>query len=517
MKKTLLLAVAVSLLTIFCVASPVQARQHIVKKGEYLGSIAKKYNVNINSIIKANRQIKKRNLIFVGQKLYIPEKDSVVVKADTPIIWKVGGINPFGNRSFFKAMEKDLFDRLPEPVKANFIEDVKKGKSYPYRMKPGQMLPQQIYDKYKCRNDVEVQLPEDQLDAELYSKVEFDGYVYFLIKPLICDNWSWFREQKPAAPIPPVVVEQPKKELPQAPQVPDMIKAEPIIVVVPEVVVQPKPEEKCQGGKCRTDLIVGVGGYKNSHPDQDASGWYVWDKFRVRCLIGRIGDTDFYGGLALFIAGGKGHDRNYNYDWNEGTLGPSLKFINPIKHYDGDVEVMGGFLNNNGGEEEYESAQEDYISIVSAHLNYFLRRAEGKNLFPEIELNAEWRHIFNSNHKHSYAGDSLTPDPSDNEAYEFTVNQAIYDFRSGNWRFTPSLKLGVGKEFNLSQRDLASDGLINYGQIMPNLQIAHKGDKIINLAAGYKEIFGGDGDQLQIALTVDLTEKINKWWNQLKK
>lgn len=515
MKKTLLLAVVVSLLTIFYVASPVQAREHIVKKGEYLSLIAKKYNVNSDIIFKANKQIKKRNLIYIGQKLEIPEKDAAIAKADQPIIWKVGGINPFGNRSFFKAMEKDLFDRLPKPVKSQFIEDVKKDRSYPYRMKIGQLLAQQIYDKYKVRNDVEVQLPEDQLDAELYSKVEFDGYVYFLIKPLICDNWSWWKEAAPKPPAPVLVAAPPKVEEP-------VVEKPKIIVVTPKKIVSVPEvtkvaEEPCTSGKCKTDLIAGFGFYRNVKSDQDADGLYGWLKIRERCRIGRVGYNDVYAGLALFLAGGDGHDRKYNYDWWQATIGPSFKIINIDKHFDADIDLMYGVLNNNGAEGSYKSDQEDTITIASAHLNQYGGRSKGRNWFPETEWNVEWRHILNAEHKHSSEGTALTPDPSDNEGYSFSINQAIYDIHAGDLRFTPSFKVEAGKEFGLAERGLASDGPINFVQAMPNIELAHKGDKILNVGAGYKKIIDGEGDQWQVAVKLDLTQKIEKIWNWLRK
>lgn len=48
--------------------------EHIVKDGETLGIIAKKYNVTVEKLVELNN-IKNPDLIVVGQKLVVPEKD----------------------------------------------------------------------------------------------------------------------------------------------------------------------------------------------------------------------------------------------------------------------------------------------------------------------------------------------------------------------------------------------------------------------------------------------------------
>lgn len=48
--------------------------EHIVKEGETLGIIANKYNVTVEELVKLNN-IKNPDLIVVGQKLVVPEKD----------------------------------------------------------------------------------------------------------------------------------------------------------------------------------------------------------------------------------------------------------------------------------------------------------------------------------------------------------------------------------------------------------------------------------------------------------
>ncbi len=525
MKKTLFFAVVVSFLTMFCVTGLAQATQHPVKKGECLSSIAKQYGLNWQTVYKANEaEIKNPNRIYPGQTLEIPEKAF-------PFIWEKGGTNPFDGRNFIKAMEMNLFDLLPEEVKVKFTAAVEKKQSEPYRMEVGKVFAQQMYDNYKVRNNVEVQLPEDQLDAEMYAKVEFDGYIYYLIKPLICSNWSWWKEEAPKPPEPEVVAE-PAPAPPEPEVVPEPEPAppeEPMALLIPpeEIPVEEVKEEPCgeYNGHCKTDLIMGTGYYENSHSDQDADGYYYWLKVRERCFIGKVGDTDFYGGIAAFLSGGEGHDKDYNYKWNEWAAGPSLKFINGLKNYDGDIDVMYGRLYNEGGfgsttieqggTGKYRSEQEDAIGIISAHLNYYARRVEGKKFLPETELNAEYRHVFKADQKHYWDNGPLAPDTSDNKMYEVTIDQAIYDFNIGDLRITPAIKAGLGKEFGLSQRNLASDGLFNFGEIGPNIKFAYKKVKSLNLGAIYKEIFSGEGDQYQIYALLDVSEYVMDFYDWL--
>ncbi|MFA5359353.1 MAG: LysM domain-containing protein [Patescibacteria group bacterium] len=523
MKKTFFAVAIVSFLMMFCVTGLAQAREHIVKKGECLSSIAKQYNVKWVTIYQANKEIKNFNLIYVGQKLQIPQAKA----SKKCFVWKKGGVNPFGDRNVVKAIS--LFN-ISEEVKAAFITAAEKGEFEAYQMTEGQELEQQIFGNYKVVDNVVVKLPEDQLEAKLFAKVDLGDEVYFLIRPAVCGNWAWWKEAKSPEP---EMVPEPVPAPPEPEIIPEPVPAppeEPMALLIPpeETPVEESKEEPCSeyNGYCKTDLIMGAGNYKNSHPDQDAAGYYYWLKARERCFIGKIGNTDYYGGVALFLAGGEGHDRNYDYEWKEGAIGPSLKFINPQKHYDGDIDAMFGKLYNQGGFGDtrveqggsgiYRSKQEDTIGIISAHLNYYPRRVEGKNFLPETELNAEYRHVFNAEHKHRWEDGALPPDPSDNKVYELTVDQAIYDFHFGNWRITPAVKLGVGKEFGLSQRDLASDGLINFGEIMANIKVAYKNVKFFNVGTGYKEIFGGDGDQQHpIYITLDLSQYVDDLWNWL--
>lgn len=50
----------------------IKENYHIVKKGDTLFSISKKYNIKMKTLQKINK-IKNRNLIIVGKKLYLEE------------------------------------------------------------------------------------------------------------------------------------------------------------------------------------------------------------------------------------------------------------------------------------------------------------------------------------------------------------------------------------------------------------------------------------------------------------
>lgn len=55
----------------------IQTRKHVVKKGETIYSISKKYGLNVNDVLKANRNLSNSN-IRIGQLLLIPIEDTVL-------------------------------------------------------------------------------------------------------------------------------------------------------------------------------------------------------------------------------------------------------------------------------------------------------------------------------------------------------------------------------------------------------------------------------------------------------
>jgi len=71
-KKILSISVAMILFTIGVVTPTIAADVYYVQRGDSLWKIAQKYQIGLSEIIQANPQFKNPNLIYPGQKVYIP-------------------------------------------------------------------------------------------------------------------------------------------------------------------------------------------------------------------------------------------------------------------------------------------------------------------------------------------------------------------------------------------------------------------------------------------------------------
>ncbi|MGM7701039.1 SafA/ExsA family spore coat assembly protein [Pseudalkalibacillus sp. Hm43] len=78
MKKWMVVALA--LMLSFCLQSPAQAQGqsvHIVKSGDTLWKISKWFQIGLSEIINANPQFENPDLIYPGDKVYIPRKQKI--------------------------------------------------------------------------------------------------------------------------------------------------------------------------------------------------------------------------------------------------------------------------------------------------------------------------------------------------------------------------------------------------------------------------------------------------------
>ena len=73
MKKILIIFMTICLLFSFPLITSAQSTAYTVKKGDSLWKIAVKYQIGISELIAANPQVKTPNMIYVGQKINIPE------------------------------------------------------------------------------------------------------------------------------------------------------------------------------------------------------------------------------------------------------------------------------------------------------------------------------------------------------------------------------------------------------------------------------------------------------------
>lgn len=76
-KKILSITVAMTLFTIGGVTPTIAADVYYVQRGDSLWKIAQKYQIGLSEIIQANPQFKNPNLIYPGQKVYIPNIDTI--------------------------------------------------------------------------------------------------------------------------------------------------------------------------------------------------------------------------------------------------------------------------------------------------------------------------------------------------------------------------------------------------------------------------------------------------------
>lgn len=75
--KQIFIVVALIIILQSTLFANAQGVTYTVKKGDSMWKIAVKYEIGISELIKANPQIKNPNLIYVGQKIYIPEASSL--------------------------------------------------------------------------------------------------------------------------------------------------------------------------------------------------------------------------------------------------------------------------------------------------------------------------------------------------------------------------------------------------------------------------------------------------------
>ncbi|MBU0636911.1 LysM peptidoglycan-binding domain-containing protein [Patescibacteria group bacterium] len=189
---------ATAIPTVAVIPLPITTFEYVVKKGDSLSSIAKEHGTSLPVLLAIQKKgdLKTLNRIYSGQRIKVPEKSKVVkTKIETKIfIWKKGGLKPFGKRNAIEGIKKF---NLPEEVKQAFLFAVKSKKEESCLMKIGQRFEQTLLGNYKVVNNVEVQLPVQQLAAMLVAKFVHQGQTYFLIRPLICNNWAWWKEALP--------------------------------------------------------------------------------------------------------------------------------------------------------------------------------------------------------------------------------------------------------------------------------------------------------------------------------
>ena len=466
MKRIIISFVVIVLM--FSVASVTTAAtkgMYQVVRGDSLSVIGNRLGVKWKDIVKLNN-IKNPNLIFPGQELLIPRTE--MIKR-----WKKVGGNPY------KGSPKWAIDNfnLPDDVKSRVNKNIKNDKFKWFILKSGRELEQLTFGKKRVNTKIVCSWDK----TKLYAAKDYGFNNYHVIHVLKCGNWAWFKTETLHS----------EKVLPE---VPIFSKGED--KGLPPVPVFSNLEERV-ANECGFDLYVGGGIYETDrwlnrkNKDYHHNGWYAWAKARYRPfgfeLTERISAC-----LGAFVFGaiGGGDDQEYDYGWNKWFIGPSLKLIGHKDHWDADFDLgLWGQLVSKGDVGLYNSKQVDNISVFSAHLNLYERRAENKKLGPKTELNLEFTLPHGSNHEHSWNGNNLDPDPHNNQVLEISLIQHIYDFEiSDDFILTPGFNLGYVKEWGLEDS--------NFIQFGPRATMTWNNEDIVSISIfNYKENIGGDGDQ----------------------
>lgn len=303
--------------------------------------------------------------------------------------------------------------------------------------------------------------------------------------PLICGNITMTPTSdlpKPKRDLPGPVLEEPGPGPADKPP----IAEEPPEQLPPS---ETEPEKKCEG--CGGDLYIGAGVYTESHPEQDAKGYYTWVKARYRPLgYSLIKDhIDMCVGGFFYGAFGQGYSEDYKYRWYEYSIGPSVKFIDRKHHWDADIDAgLWGALYSDGYVDLFESDQVDRTLTLGLHVNYYARRVENKKWFPRVEFNLDTRFTYDTTVEQKWDGELLNPKSTDNRRAEVNFDIGIYDININDAiRITPGFNIGFGHSF--SEND-------NFFQIGPNVRFSLYDKDIFHLnILNYKEMLNGDGDQ----------------------
>lgn len=92
MKKTIMALMAMLIISLSVPVNAAEIDTYTVVKGDSLWKIAVKYQVGLSEIIAANPQFENPNLIYPGQKVYVPLKDQAVTSYEEQVIDLVNDI-----------------------------------------------------------------------------------------------------------------------------------------------------------------------------------------------------------------------------------------------------------------------------------------------------------------------------------------------------------------------------------------------------------------------------------------
>src|SRR3989344_5501907 len=306
----LLLAIAIAVLAFSGTANALNL--HIVKKGDTLSAIAKKYNIGLNEVKKINRNnVKNPNLIYPGQEIVVPDEND-----------EFSYENPGADK--YRGTLDDALEILgfPENIAAAIKEKVEKGEFEWTEIRRGDRLAM-TFGKNKVRyNTVANWKDASMLLAAKKYTVTFDNIVYTLLYPLYCGNWSRIPDkikEKITEEITPISSEQ-------------KIKAETPKIIAPQIIKRPQYVQKVAPpcSEMEHEPILGGGTWRNGL----AKGNFSYGEYLL-WLKNRCG-SEYAFGIGIYGNLENGESRASAYEWNGNGIGLQIGLKRSYSHINGE-------------------------------------------------------------------------------------------------------------------------------------------------------------------------------------
>lgn len=291
----LLVAIAIAVLAFTGTANALNL--HIVKKGDTLSAIAKKYNVGLNEVKKVNRNnVKNPNLIYPGQEIVLPDSND-----------EFSYENPGADK--YRGTLDEALKLLQYPEKAVTIlkEKVARGEFEWTIIKVGDRFAM-TFGKNKVRfNTVAAWKDENILLAAKKYTVTVDNTVYTLLYPLYCGNWSRVPDLK--------ITEKVIEEIIPAP-IPE-IKAEPPKFMTPKIIQKLQLVQKVVSAcsEIEHEPIIGAGTWTNGL----AKGNFAYGEYLL-WLKAKCG-SEYSMGAGIYGNWENGDSKISAYEWDGSAIG----------------------------------------------------------------------------------------------------------------------------------------------------------------------------------------------------
>jgi LysM repeat protein len=447
----------------------VKTETYVVKKGDTIWGISREFGISHQRLIEVNG-ISDPDLIFPGQKIAIPDPGV--------FYWRNVNASPYTKTPADpEHLEKGLRLLGFSSRQVNSIsKEMEEAVSQSIELEKGDRLEAMVFGRARVEKPVICDFTGEQ-PARIYETPTLKETGYKLVVPVVCGNYSLIKE-KIDAQLPP-----------RAPSFP----------TVPTHPGTSQEEENVERNKF--EMYMGGGVSEPVHAS--GRGEHAWAKVRILPFWTDLSDSiDLGMGVFGYGALGSGRNSHYNYYWKRYSVGPSFKLIG--ENWDADFDLGIGALSSDGDEGKYKSEQRDKIYHLSAYSSFYKRRNDGEKWFPETNIGLDITVPYDTEHKHSWDGQELKPDPWDNQVVETYFKQALYDFKLDGFRITPEIHAGLGHDWGQEA---------DFYKIGPGVSTGYEGYDFLTMSVlNYQEYLGSDADNLMWAsLTLDVGNAYKAW------